>query len=42
MADTLNTRFNNFLYYKISDVTDVVLKYFLEYITSFVAKYLHG
>ena len=31
MADTLNTRFTNCLYYKIIVVTDVVLKYFLEY-----------
>ena len=31
MADTLNTRFTNCLYLKIIVVTDVVLKYFLEY-----------
>jgi len=44
MADTLNTRFTNCLYCKIIVVTDVVLKYFLEYggiayITTFFADY---
>jgi len=30
-----------YLYYKIVVLTDCVLRYFLEYSTSFVAKYLH-
>ena len=38
MADALNIRFINCLYYKITVVTDVVLEHFLEYMT-FVAKY---
>jgi len=39
MADTLNVRFINCLYYKINVFTDVVLKYFLEYCTTLIAKY---
>ena len=42
MADTLNTPFTNCLYYNIIVVTDVVLKYFLKYSTTYIAKYLHG
>ena len=30
------------MYYKIIVITDVVLKYFLEYNTTFVAKYVRG
>ena len=39
MADTLKTHFHNNLYYKTIVVTDVVLKYFVEYVTTSFAKY---
>jgi len=43
MADTLNKRFTNCMYYKVIVVLKrVVLEYFLEYSTTFVAKYLRG
>jgi len=44
MADTLNARFTDCLYYKIIvvNVEMLMLKYFLEYNTNFVAEYLHG
>jgi len=42
MTVTLNTRFTNCLYYKNIVVTDVVLKYFLEYSTTFFADYQPG
>jgi len=38
----LNIRFTNCLYYKNIVVTDVVLKYFLEYSTTFFADYQPG
>jgi len=41
MVDTLNTRFINCLHCKIIVVTDVMVKYFQEYSTTFVAKYLY-
>ena len=42
MADILNARFDNNLYYKIIVVTDVALKCFLEYSMTSFAKVLHG
>jgi len=42
VAAMLNIRFTNCLYYKNIVVTDVVLKYFLEYSTTFFADYQPG
>ena len=38
MADSLNKRFASCLYYKIVVVTDVVLKYVVEYSINFLCK----